>query len=387
MKYSIHIKQSLSYFLLLGLVACSSPNETGDATVADDPSETTADHTYRLTATQFQAAGMQLAQLASHDFHQTIKTNGLIDVPPSNRALVSAYFGGFVKDIALLPGEVVRKGQVLFVLENPDYIEMQQEFLEAKGQLSYLKSDFERQANLVEDNVTSQKNYLKAEADYTVTRVRYESLKQKLSLMNINTDNLTEQQLRTTIAVTAPIGGYVTNVNIAKGQFLNPTDVAIAITNPDHLHLELLLFEKDLASVAIGQPVTFNVQNDTQREYAASVHLINRSIDPEKRTASIHCHLADEKNTQQFSPGMYVEAEIYTHSAPALALPASAIVNIENQYFVLVKQTATPDAFTFIRRQVTVGTTTDGFTQILNPTDFPQDAEFLGKGAFDLLAE
>jgi membrane fusion protein, heavy metal efflux system len=388
MKLSLSTKQNLSYLFLLallGLVACSSPKETEDTTTTDDAATTAGDGVYQLTATQFQASDMQLAPLAPHDFHQTIKTNGLIDVPPGNRALVSAYFGGYVKDIGLLPGEQVRKGQVLFVLENPEYIEMQQDFLEAKGQLSYLKSDFERQANLAADNVTSQKNYLKAEADYTVTRVRYESLKKKL--MNINTDNLTEQQLRTTIVVTAPIGGYVTSVNVAKGQFLNPADVAIAITNPDHLHLELILFEKDLAQVAVDQPVTFKIQADPQREYAASVYLINRNIDPEKRTASIHCHLTDEKNTQQFSPGMYVEAEIYTQSAPAAALPATAIVNVGNQYFVLLKQAASPETFSFIRRKVAIGTTTDGFTQILNFADFPEGAEFLSKGAFDLLAE
>src|SRR5690606_33026367 len=114
---------------------------------------------------QFQSSNMVLGKMEMGSFHEVVKANGMFDVPPENRAAVSCYFGGTVKDIRLLPGQKVKKGQVLFILENPDYVQMQQDFLEAKGQLAYLKSDYERQKNLAQDNVTSQKNYLKAESE------------------------------------------------------------------------------------------------------------------------------------------------------------------------------------------------------------------------------
>jgi membrane fusion protein, heavy metal efflux system len=386
---TIKIKRNLSYVLLavvMGLVSCSSKDEVENIVDENAPVES-MDNTYNLTASQFSSGNMQLAKLELHDFHQSVKTNGMFDVPPQNKASVSAYFGGYVKEVDLLPGEKVKKGQILFTLENPDYIQIQQDFLEAKGQLSYLKSDYERQKNLVEDNVTSQKNYLKAEAEYTVTRVRFESLKKKLTLININPDHLKVEKMHTAIAVVSPINGYVTSVNINKGLYLNPGDVAITIIDTDHLHLELTIFEKDLATVVIGQPIKFKIQNNANIEYDARVHLVNKSVDMQKRTVAVHGHLVDEKDIQQFSPGMYVEAEIYTSSISSPSLPQEAIVNVEDKYYVLIQKESNTDMLTFERRQVQIGKSTDGYIEILNHEELQKDAFFLSKGAFNLINE
>lgn len=304
--------QKISTLLIITIIAlasCSSKDEN----ISKEKiitAEESADNLYTITVSQFNSSKMEFGEFAMHEFHKTIKANGMFDVPPENKASVSAYFGGYVKEIHLLPGHKVKKGQVLFTLENPDYVQIQQEFLEAKGLLSYLKSDYERQKNLVQDNVTSQKNYLKAEADYTITQVKYESLKKKLRLMNINPDKLNQNNLQTVMTVLSPISGYVTNVNVTKGMYLALSDVGITIIDMDHMHLELIIFENDLAAVAIGQPIKFKTQNDSNQEYEASVFLVNKSIDPKKRTLAIHGHLKDKGNINKFTPGMYIEAEI-----------------------------------------------------------------------------
>ncbi len=366
------------------LSSCTPSSEADSASLEGLSDEN--ENTYKITNQQFSSSGMKLAPLASNEFYEVVKTYGMFDVPPQNRSSISAYFGGYVKEIRLLPGQRVEKGQTLFTMENPEYVQMQQDFLEAKGQLSYLKSDFERQKNLVEDNITSQKNFLKAEADYTVTKVRYESLKIKLGLMNINTDNLDVNNMRTVINVTAPISGYVTSVNVSKGMYLNPSDVAIMIIDTEHQHLELTIFEKDLSVVTEGQPIKFRIQ-DTDQVYDAEVHLVNRSIDPEKRTVSVHGHLIDEKNTRKFSPGMYIEADIYTSSYSRMALPSDAIVNIEDKYFVLIKKSSSADLMIFEKRQVVVGASSGGFTEIQNHQDFEEGTEFMTRGAFNLITE
>ncbi|MDD4606619.1 MAG: efflux RND transporter periplasmic adaptor subunit, partial [Dysgonamonadaceae bacterium] len=233
----------LLVIVLLSLAACSSKN---DATTSDEMSdENSTEDVYELSATQFNSSDMKLGKLEMQEFYEIVKANGMFNVPPQNRASVSSYFGGSVKDIKLQPGQHVKRGQVLFTLENPEFVQLQQDFLESQGQLSYLKSDYERQKNLVEDNVTSQKNYLKSESDYTVTRARHASLRKKLELLEINPNALTIDNIRATVTVTAPINGYVTDVNITKGSFLNPSNVAMIIVDTDHLQLELNIFEKD----------------------------------------------------------------------------------------------------------------------------------------------
>lgn len=150
-----HALNYMIFALLLFLLSCSSP---GDISGQEEPvTEATMEGAFTLTASQFKSFEMALGTFDSSSFHQVIKAIGKFDVPPENNAAVSSYFPGTIKDIRLLPGEQVRKGQKLFTLENPDFIQIQQDYLEAKGQLSYLKSDYERQKNLVQDKVTSQK--------------------------------------------------------------------------------------------------------------------------------------------------------------------------------------------------------------------------------------
>lgn len=281
MQNNIYHPMRLSKLLVLAIVAmlalasCSSNPEP--LVIEESDGDTENQNPYSLTPTQFTSSKMKLGKLEMREFHEVVKANGIFDVPPQNHVSISAYFEGYVKQLQLLPGERVSKGQVLFVLENPGYVQVQQDFLEAQGQLTYLKSDYERQKSLAADNVTSQKNYLKAESDYTVTRVRYESLGKKLELMKINPDKLTIDNIRTTLTVTSPINGYVTEVNITPGSFLNPSDVAVSIVDTDHLHLELKIFEKDLSKIAVGQEIQFRIQNDRSGSYKATVHLVNKT--------------------------------------------------------------------------------------------------------------
>jgi cobalt-zinc-cadmium efflux system membrane fusion protein len=381
-------RQASSYLIVVSfllIASCSSKTET--IISEETNSEILNEGTYELTLVQFNSSKMELGKLEMGSFHDVVKTNGMFDVPPENRAEVSCYFGGTVKDIKLLPGQRVKKGEVLFILENPDYVQMQQDFLEAKGQLMYLESDYERQKNLAKDNVSSQKNYLKAESDYTVTRVKVESSSKKLALMNINPDTLTIENIRTTVNVVSPISGYVTDVAISRGSFLNPLSLAVSIVNTEHLHLELNIFEKDLAKVKIGQPIQFRIQNDNGNDYKAIVHLVNKTVDAEKRTVGIHGHLSNEKLASKFNPGMYVEADIYTSSSSRMSLPQTALVEAQGKHYVLVLQNAANNGYTFLKREVQTGLFNNDQIEILNTQDFKEDTQFLVDGAFNLITE
>lgn len=365
---------------LIAMLSCS-----GNKPKTDSTNNTTTDNSITLTKEQFNLSLMDLDTFSTHNFPNSVTANGMIDVPPENKASISAYFGGYVKGINLLPGQPVKQGQVLFTLENPEYINIQKEYLQAKSQLSYFKADYERQKELARDRVTSQKNFLKAESDYKVTLADYQSLKKSLNLMNINTDRLDESNIRSAITVTAPISGFITSVNAVKGMFLNPADIAVSITNTDHLHLELNIFEKDIPLVNEGQPVKFRIQNDT-REHLAHVHLIGKSVDVENRTISVHAHLNDETQ-QTLTPGMYVEAEIMTSSHPAAALPEEAVVNIDEKFFVLVKKGSSSGNIELEKREVKTGLSHQGYIEITNSNEFTAGSEFLVKGAFNLIVE
>lgn len=374
--------KGLLILVLVSMASCNSKNQPEEK-VANETSESIISDTVTITESQFKASGMELGKLTMREFDASIKANGMFVVPPENEASVSAYFAGYVKNIRLLPGEAVKKGQVLFTLENPDYVQFQQDFLEAKGRLNYLKSDYDRQKLLLDDKVTSQKNFLKAESEYKVTLVQYQSLKKKLGLMNINANNLTGEGISSTINVLSPLTGYVTSIAVGKGMFLNPSDVALTITNTDNLHIELKIFEKDLPMVKVGQTIRIKLQKETDKVYEGKVHLINKAINATERTIDIHGDLVNKEDAKFFAPGMYVETEIITSSEKMLALPQEAVANIEKDFFVLVKQNGT----SYKRMPVKIGVSNNGYVQILNTGDFDPNTEFLTKGAFNLITE
>lgn len=379
------------FFFVSVLLFSACGNESSSSPSVENMENVTQENTnpdlITITTSQFEAVQMELGNLEEADFSAIVKANGMLDVPPYGKAAVSAYIGGYVQGINLIPGQKVNKGQVLFKLENPEYIQLQQDYLEAKQQLMYLKTEADRQKILSDENIGAKKNYLKAESEYQVTRTRSEAIKKKLSLIKINSNNINVENLRTSISISAPISGYITAVNAKKGMFLTPTDVAIEITNIDHLHLELNVFEKDVLKLKKGQSINFRIPDSSTETFQAEVHLINKMVNEEKRTINVHGHLKNENNQNHFVPGMYVEAEIATNNVQAKALPESAIVTVDDQSFVLVLKNKTDGIFEFEKREVQVGLPTNGMIEIKNGSVFSTQEKILVKGGFNLIAE
>ncbi|MCB0851543.1 MAG: efflux RND transporter periplasmic adaptor subunit, partial [Bacteroidetes bacterium] len=297
----------------------------------------------------------------------------------------SAYAGGYVRFIDLIPGEKVRKGQLLFTLENPEFVQMQQDYLEAKAQLAYLQSDYERQKTLAGENIASQKKFLKAESDYQVTLAQMEGLKKRLSMMGISAEKLVPEKLSSSISIYAPVTGHITSINAMKGMFLNPTDVAIELVNTDHMHLELNVFEKDILKVKEGQKIRFRIPDASTEVFNAEVHLIGKEVVGENRVVRVHGHLEENKNAPDFVPGMFVEADIITDEYASKGLPEQAIVEVDNQSFVLVSKGKKEGINQFEKIKVITGPREKGFVQILNSDDFSAGQTVLVEGAFHLI--
>ncbi len=378
-------KQIISIVLFVfTLHSCTSNNEI-DRT--DIVSESLGNDQYTLTDTQFKSAGMKLGKLLTSKFNDVIEANGIIDVQPNYQASVSSYFGGTVIEIRLITGQKVQKGQTLFVLENPEFVEIQQEYLETKSKLTYLKVDFERQERLAKDKASSQKKYLKAETEYQMNLVTLKSIHQKLLLMNINPDKLTIDNIQTSIHIKSPISGYVSKININKGAFVNSSQPAMHIVNMDKLHVELNIYEKDLPFVKEKQHIQFKIQGQPSDDFSARVEQINKSIDPENRTIRVHGKIEKSNYNANLTPGMYVSAKIFTTAVTKKCLPQDAIVEINKKYYVLVAGNSLNSTYVFSQKEVTVGATQNELTEILNVSDFEKDATFLVKGSFNLIAE
>ncbi len=283
------------------ILSCNNPNKPNEsmlesdiATVVEENKNTSSENDDKINANQNGS---------------TISVTGFIDVPPENRATISPYYGGFVRHINVLPGQNVKKGEVLFTLQNPEYLHVQQAYLESKEQIDYLKEEYERQEILAFEKIASTKNYKKSESDYKVMLARYQSLKEQVKVMGISIANLESGKLTSTIDIVSTIQGNVTNMSITKGAFVDAQSIAVTIVNMDHIHLELDVFERDVLNIKVGQQLVFNIPESSTQDFQGKVYLVSKLIDPKKRTAQVHGHITESDNLN-FVLGMFVEARI-----------------------------------------------------------------------------
>ena len=338
-----------------------------------------------VSKTQFEHSNMTLGSITEHPFPLTVKTNGMIDVPPENRAVVNAIMGGNIKTTPLLIGDKVRKGQALVTIENPEFVRMQQEYMEINVQLSYLKSELERQQTMVAEKITSQKSFLKAESTYKMAKARYNGLRKQLEMLNISPLKVEAGIINSVATIYAPIAGSITKINVNKGTFVSPSTEILEIINNDHIHLELSVFEKDIMKLKKGQKINFKLPESSTEIYKAEVHLIGTSIE-ENRTIDVHGHIENESELN-FLIGMFVEADIITESTVEKALPETAFVAFEDSYIVLKLNEQNKEGYYFEQVPVTVGETYEGSIALttlgsLNITD-----KVLTTGAFNLVAD
>ena len=302
--------------VLLTLFSCT------DTKVESKQMETVDDRIF-VSKSQFEHSKMTLGNIEEKSFPITIKTSGMIDVPPENRAVVNATMGGYIKTTPLLIGDKVRKGQKLVTIENPEFVRIQQEYLEVNEQLAYLKSEFDRQKVMIAEKITSQKSFLYAESTYKTAMARHSGLKKQLSMLNISSSAVESGKFTSVVTIYAPITGSITKVNVSKGTYVSPATPILEIVDNDHIHVELSVFEKDIMKLKKGQEIDFRIPESSTDTYKAKVHLIGTAIE-QNRTIKVHGHLEKESEVN-FLIGMFVEAEIISESTSTIALPETAI--------------------------------------------------------------
>ncbi len=376
MKKTIINKTLALLFIAVLFASCGSKTEE---TKQEEHHEEEAS-VVELTPEQVKIINLKLGKIEMKDLSGAIKVNGMLDVPPQNLVSISAPMGGFVKSTELLQGMKVSKGQAIVVMQHPDYIQMQQDFLETKSQLEYLELEYKRQQELSKDNVNSQKTLQQAKSQYESMLAKNAGLKAKLMMLGINGEKLTSQTIQNTISINSPISGYVTHVNVNIGMYVNPTDVMFKIVDTEHLHAELTVFEKDVPKIKLGQKVRFTLANETD-ERTATVYLIGREIS-EDRTVRIHCHL--DKEDLDLLPGMYLKAYVEAGTQSLPAIPNEAIVNFEGKDYVFV---AEKEANHFKMLEVTKGISELGFTEVEMKEGLSNESLIVINGAYDILAK
>lgn len=378
----------LSFFTLiilgLSLGACQNNQEeqANEETVL--LSKNHDEGVIEISKEQFDFLNMTLDTLSTCQFNESINASGVLEVPPTYHVSISLMYGGYIDYFDLLPGQKVKKGAHILSVRNPEFIEIQQSYLAVTQELIFLKDNFERMQKLASENISAQKDYVKAESDYKKALANQNGLRQKLKMLNIPIKKVENSEIQSTVNVYAPISGYVSAVNIHKGMYLSPTDIALEITNTSHLHLELKVFEGQVHLLKEGQKINFTLQGDPSK-YEAEVHLIGKEIEGSERYVRVHGHLLS-KPSSHFVPGMYAQAEILVESTSTSCVPEEAVVQMGDDHYVLWLKESTKDKLLFEPQKIKKKSESKGSVAI-DVLEKTMAKQYLSKGAFHLIAD
>lgn len=376
--------------------ACSSTTDKAEPVAEEKPAEdpTMVD----LSEEQFKTVNIQYGAVEEKNLSSVIRASGQIEAPPQQLVTVSSPYGGVVKQIPLLEGKFVSQGQVIAVLENPEFIQLQEDYLDYKSQLSYLKEELDRQQELAKENVNAKKTLQKANSEYYSMQARVQGLRSKLQLININPDKVGTGNISSRTNVYASVSGYVTKVVVNVGKYVNANEALAEIADTRELHVELSVFEKDVPKIKAGQKVRFVLNNET-KERLAEISLIGREISAD-RTVRVHSRLI--KEDRELLPGMFLKGIIETGIATTTALPDKAIVQSAGKYYIFVaavetndkaqadttkENAATEKHIPFKRIEVTTGVSENGYTEVILPESFDRNSKVVVNGAYDLLSK
>ncbi len=430
---------------VLIITACNS-NKTEENKPDEIPKEELVTFV-ELTKEQFEAVDIKLGKIEKQNIKTSIKASGNLEVPPQNKAEVSTFIGAVVKTIAVLEGSKVQKGQTLAVLEHPDFIKLQEEYITAKSNFSFLEKEFLRQKELSEQNAGTGKIFQKTESEYNSGKAKLNSLESQLKILSVNLTELSKGNISSSMVLTAPISGYIGRINANTGAYAEPNKMLFEIIDNSKIHCDLLVYEKDIFKVKVGQKIHFVITNmpEHQGEHdgkaiEGEIFGINKSFEDNTKAVSVHAIIKNENH--ELIPGMYVSAFIDIGENKATVVPSEAVFTTDGKEFIFIrnkmtgckkhplcaahefcapsencpehpdceqhehsplkevctkhpdceahekcKEVQSEEAFYFTMKEVKKGVSNLGYTEVSFIDDVPEDATIITKGAFYLLSK
>ena len=368
-KYTLIILTSM----LFNACSINQPSEEPTSVVSENT------NLVELSDAQLKNANIMVGKIASKNMASILKVNGIIDVPPQNMISISVPLGGFLKYTKLLPGMHLLKGESIATMEDQQYIQLQQEYLTTVSNLKFAELEYNRQKELNLSKAASNRALEQAEASFQSLQINAKSLSEKLKLIGINPENLSEKTISRSIDIRSPIDGYVSHVNVNIGKYVNPSDVLFELVNPTDIHLGLTIYEKDLDKIFIGQKLQAFTNHKPDLKYPCEIILIGKDLS-EERSVEVHCHF--EKYDKTLIPGMFMNAELEINSNNAKVLPDEAIVRFENVNYAFIATSKN----TFKMVEVKLGSSEKGLTEVTMDDSFI-NKNFVLNGAYNLLMQ
>ncbi len=352
-----------------------------------------------ISKKQMETVGITLAPLEYKALNESIRANGSLRLPNSHKAIISSMYAGKISQVLIHSGDKIQKNQVIAYIKSPEMIQLQEEYWQNKALHLLAEANYQRQEKLKKEGGVSEKKHQEAKAEHIKTKARHQALYSKLLQIGLNPNNLPEGQIQSKLAIRSDISGIVSQVYSPLGTYLEASVPIAEVIDNSGLHLELNVYEQDLAKIRLGQTIHFTLTNDPKQEYDATVYSIGSSFEKDSHTIVVHCKL--ERYEKHFIDGMNITGLVSAGSSKKQAvIPEEAIVHNNGKDFIYMLVEEKDEAhqgkeehedegehFDFKAVEVIRGQTELGYTALTFLEEMDKSAQFIQKGAFFVAAE
>ncbi|XWN36853.1 MAG: efflux RND transporter periplasmic adaptor subunit [Balneola sp.] len=388
------INLTLFIVLISLFTACNTSEvEEQESTNAENPAMVQAtegeeENAAHLSELKFNSLGIQVDTLSKRALSGLFKANGQLEVPPQHEATVTAILGANVTSIEVIEGDKVNKNQILAYAAHPNLTNIQTQYVRTYEQMLYLEKELARQQRLYEEEVGSGQTLQKTVAEHKASVAEVKGYEAQLKQLNLGVEKIRSGNIYETVPIVSPIEGYIEDVSIQIGQYVDPQTELFMIVNNEHIHADLMVFEKDVYQVKKGQKVSFTVQSIPDGRLTGKIYSVGKQF--EQNPKAVHVHAEIDQKEGFLIPGMYINGTIYTTGKEVFALPESAIIDDENKTYMfsaIERRENGKTEWKFTPIEIKTGLETEGWVEVKLLEPLPKGTKVAWNNAYSLIAE
>jgi len=309
-----------------------------------------------------QMSHIQVVPVEQGRLARTLRLTGAVEYNDFKTTPVITQVGGPVSRVVVAPGEHVRAGQPMLYIASPDYSLLRAAYIKARDAFQLADKSYVRAKDLFAHGAIAQADLEQAESNRTQAQADFESSADAIRILGIpDPETIVSKAPSAEIPLFSPVAGEVVDRECSVGQLLAPgATQCFTLSDMSSVWILVNVYQKDVAFVHVGDPVT--IDNES---YPGAVHgkieYISAALDPNTRT--LQARIEASNPGERLKKEMYVTAEVQAGVIPnAVFVPNFSVLRDDQNMPYVYLQTGNNE---FARRNVTLGDSQDGKTQIL----------------------
>ncbi len=358
------------------------PSSNEDAADAASPN---TDLQVDLGPDDLKKAQIQTVHLGMNETSSTLRVPGIVNPDEYREVHVTPLVGGVVRQVTVVLGDHVRRGQTMAVIFSSDLADAETAYLAMLAELEADHKKLVRTQNLLKLGAASQQEEEEVAASHAAHEAHVRAAQEKLKLLGASDRQIAAlkqaEQIDANFSVPAPINGIVLTRTANLGLVTNMSQELFTVADLSTVWVMASINEKDFSTVHVGTTATVTTLAYPGRAWKGRVVYIQPQVDPTTRTAQARIEVANPDESLRLD--MYMDVAFMSAGGKSLTVPESAVQAIGEKQYVFLPVKDSDGSFAV--RQVKLGPASNGFYPVLDGLKL--NDEVVKEGSFILKSE